>query len=255
MAKSSGGRSAISRALGILEAFNPSQNELTLTQIAARTGMPMPTIHGIVAELVNLGLLERRGREVILGVRLWEVAVRAPGVFGLRETALPHLERVRDRLKQHAQLGILQASEVLYLERMSAAESVVNWTTVGGRLPWYVTASGLMLMAEAAPDDQKRILALPRQRYSTEPQFNDRELQVVLTRMRNDGYAVAPGYIHPDATAVAVPIRGPYGNAVASFAVVVPTEEFHAQPVLEVLIPAAHAVSLELKKSFMGQRL
>lgn len=192
---------------------------------------------------------------MILGVRLWEVAVRAPGVFGLRETALPYLEQVRDRLRQHAQLGILQAGDVLYLERLSAVESVINVTIVGGRLPWHVTASGLMLVAEATPDDQKRLLALTRQPYAMEPQLDESELRAVLTRVRADGYAVAAGYIHPDATAAAVPIRGPYGNAVASFAVVVPSEGFHLQRVLEVLIPAAHAVSSKLKLSFMGQHV
>ena len=95
----------------------------------------------------------------------------------------------------------------------------------------------------------------PRQPYAMEPQLDERELRAVLTRVRADGYAVAAGYIHPDATAVAVPIRGPYGNAVASFAVVVPSEGFHVQPVLQVLIPAAHAVGSALKNSLMGQQL
>jgi DNA-binding IclR family transcriptional regulator len=252
VARSSGGRSAISRAVEVLEAFDPSSNELTLTQIAARTGLPMATAHGIVTELIGLGLLERRGREVILGVRLWELAVRAPGVVGLREIALPHLERVRDRLKQHAQLGILQGGEILYLERLSAPESVVNFTKVGGRIPWYATSSGLVLVADAPAERQEEVLGLPRPRFSVEPHPSSADLRPVLAKVRREGHAVTRGYIHPDATAVAVPIKGPYGHAVASIAVVVPTEGFRAAPVLEVLAPAAHAVSADLKQNYLG---
>lgn len=252
MAKSSGGQSALSRAVRILEAFEPSRSELTLTQIAARTAMPMATVHGIVAELADLGLLERRGRELILGVRLWEIAVRAPGVFGLRETALPYLEQVRDRLKQHAQLGILQGAEVLYLERLSAPESAINFTAVGGRIPWFATSSGLVLVADAEPAEQNRILALPRPRFSVEPQEGNEALRARLSQTRQQGHAVTRGYIHQDSTAVAVPVRGPYGQAVASLAVVVPTEGFQLEPTLGVLAPAARAVSAELKKSFAG---
>ncbi|EMY34451.1 IclR family transcriptional regulator [Arthrobacter crystallopoietes BAB-32] len=252
MARSSNGQSAISRAVHVLESFDPTSNELTLTQIAARTGMPMATVHGIVGELVSLGLLERRGRELILGVRLWELAVRAPGVVGLREIALPHLELVRNRLEQHAQLGILQGGEVLYLERLSAPESVVNWTMVGGRIPWYATSSGIVLAADAPAGKQEEMLGSPRPRFSVEPQMSTADLRRLLAKVRREGHAVTLGYIHPDATAVAVPIKGPYGHAVASLSVVVPTEGFRAAPVLEVLAPAAHAVSAELKQTYLG---
>lgn len=250
MARSSGGRSAISRAVQVLEAFDPSSNELALTQISARTGLPMATAHGIVTELIGLGLLERRGRDLILGVRLWELAVRAPGVVGLREHALPHLERVRDRLQQHAQLGILQDNEVLYLERLSAPESVVNWTKVGGRIPWYATSSGLVLVAESPTRLQEEVLGQPRPQFSVEPHPSSGDLRPALAKVRREGHAVTRGYIHPDATAVAVPVKGPYGHAVAAFSVVVPTEGFQVGPVLEVLAPAARAVSAELKQTY-----
>lgn len=245
--------SALSRALRVLEAFDPSSNELSLTQIATRTSMPVSTAHGIVAELVKLGLLERRGRELILGVRLWEVAVRAPGVFGLRETALPHLEEVRDRLQQHAQLAILQGAEVLFLERLSGVESVINLTTVGGRMPWYTTSSGLVLLAGTTPDEQEIILAQPRPRFAIEPSLGTKKLIALLAQVRRDGYAVTRGYIHPDATAVAAPIRGPYRQTVASLAVVVPTERFQLRPVLEVLLPATQIISAQLATSLLGQ--
>jgi DNA-binding IclR family transcriptional regulator len=252
LAKSSEGRSGLSRAVRVLEAFDPSRSELTLTQLAARTSMPVSTVHGIVAELVDLGLLERRGRELILGVRLWELAVRAPGVFGLRETALPHLERVRDKLQGHAQLGILEDSDVLYLERLSAPESAVNFTKVGGRIPWYATSSGLVLVADLEPEEQGNILALPRPRYLREPEQSTELFVSLLAQTRKEGHAVTRGFLHPDSIAVAVPIRGPYGKAIASLSVVVLTDGFQLGPVLKVLVPAAHTISNSLKKSITG---
>ncbi|MBD8042467.1 IclR family transcriptional regulator [Arthrobacter sp. Sa2BUA2] len=252
MARSSQGHSGLSRAVRVLEAFNPSRSELTLTQIAARTGMPTSTVHGIVAELVGLGLLERRGRELLLGVKLWELAVRAPGVFGLRETALPYLEQLRDKLQQHAQLGILQGAEVLYLERLSAPESAVNFTAVGGRIPWYATSSGLVLVAGQSPEEENRILELPRPRYATEPAQSTSSLRARVAKARSEGHAVTSGFIHPESTAIAVPVRGPYGQTVAALAVVVPADGFQIEPVLAALAPAARTVGLELKRSLTG---
>ncbi|WP_312178772.1 IclR family transcriptional regulator C-terminal domain-containing protein [Arthrobacter sp.] len=253
MAKSSRGQSGLSRAVRVLEAFDSSRSELTLTQVAARTSMAPSTVHGIVAELLGLGLLERRGRELILGVKLWELAVRAPGVFGLRETALPYLEKLRDKLLQHAQLGILQGAEVLYLERLSSPESAVNFTTVGGRMPWYATSSGLVLVAGQSPEEEDRILGLPRPRYAAEPAQSAATLRARLAKVRVEGHAVTNGFIHPDSTAIAVPVRGPYGRTVAALAVVVPADGFHLEPVMAVLAPAARTVGLQLMKSLTGQ--
>jgi DNA-binding IclR family transcriptional regulator len=253
VARSSSGESALSRALRVLEAFDQYSNELSLTQIAGRTGMPVSTVHRVVTELVRLGLLERRGSDLILGVRLWEVAVRAPGVFGLRETALPYLQRVNNRLQHHAQLAVLQGEEILFLERLSSPDSVINLTAIGGRMPWYATSSGFVLLADAAREACETVLAAPRPSYAYEPQFTAMELRQMLAQARQDGYFVTHGYIHPDATAVAAPIKGPYRRAVASLAVVVPAEGFALQPILEVLLPAAKAVSGRLAKSMLGE--
>ena len=249
VARSSAGKSALFRALQVLECFDPNTPELSLKQITARAGIAPSTAHGIVSELVSLGLLERRGKELVLGVRLWEVAVRAPGVFGLRETALPYLQEVRDRLKEHAQLGILQGSEVLYLERLSAPESTVNFTAVGSRLPWYATSSGFVLMADTDPDELEGFLRRARPRVFDEPDAGVVELRRRLAEARRLGYMVTPGYIHPNSTAVAVPVIGPYRRAVAALAVVVATKGFNERQVLGALIPAAHQISRELRSS------
>jgi DNA-binding IclR family transcriptional regulator len=59
-----------------------------------------------------------------------------------------------------------------------------------------------------------------------EPQDGNAALKARLSYARQDGHAVTRGYIHQDSPAVAVPVRGPYGQAAASLAVVVPTEGF-----------------------------
>jgi DNA-binding IclR family transcriptional regulator len=85
-----------------------------------------------------------------------------------------------------------------------------------------------------------------------EPQDSNAALKARLAQVRQQGHAVTRGYIHQDSTAVAVPVRGPYDQAVASLAVVVPTEGFQLEPVLGVLAPTARTISVELRKSFAG---
>ena len=160
MANSSAGRSSLSRAMDLLAAFDLDAVFLSVSQLSARSGLPLTTTHRLVAELVQLGLLERQpDRTYRLGVRLWELASKTPGAVGLREIAQPHLLAVHSRVRQHAQLGVLDGRDVLFLERLSTREAVVNFTVIGGRLPLHASSSGQVLLAHSPTAFQEEILA------------------------------------------------------------------------------------------------
>jgi len=54
------GRSVTSRALEVLGAFDTDHRRLTLSEVAARAGIPLTTTHRLVKELVTWGALARR---------------------------------------------------------------------------------------------------------------------------------------------------------------------------------------------------
>src|SRR5690606_33875311 len=91
------------------------------THHLTRPGLPVSSTHGIVAELVQHGLLERMpDRSYRVGTRLWEIGSRTPGVLGLREIALPSLHAVQAAVRQHTQLTVRSDLDVLVIERLSA---------------------------------------------------------------------------------------------------------------------------------------
>ena len=54
------GASVASRLLTVLGAFDDEHRAMTLSQIARRAGLPLPTTHRLVAELATWGGLVRR---------------------------------------------------------------------------------------------------------------------------------------------------------------------------------------------------
>src|SRR5262245_27399437 len=81
-------RSMLEKGIDVLSSFS-GDDELSLTQIAHRAGLPVPTAHRLVAELLANGLLERVGRDLRLGRRLGALGACVPHQRRLRETALP----------------------------------------------------------------------------------------------------------------------------------------------------------------------
>lgn len=214
--------SAVARICRVLEAFTPDDSDLALTEISRRSQMPVTTVHSITRQLVDEGLLERVGQGYVLGVRLWELAIRAPGTFGLREAALAPMEQAHAEIRHHVQLSVLTGFESLYIERLSWAGSVVNFTEVGGRLPWYVTSSGILLASFADEPARGGYLASSRPSRPPAPDLDAVTMERLMTSARGRGFLVTEGFIHPDATAVAVPVFAPWRAPVAALAAVVP---------------------------------
>src|SRR6478609_8361687 len=80
------------RALSLLAAFDEHHRRLTLTELSRRSGLPLPTTHRLVGELVTWGALARTpGGEYVVGRRLWDLGLLAPVQTGLRELASPYL--------------------------------------------------------------------------------------------------------------------------------------------------------------------
>jgi DNA-binding IclR family transcriptional regulator len=124
MAGSSSGQSVLERVVLILGAFEQGGPALSVSEIARRTGLPTATAHRLVTELVATGMLERGAdRRIRVGLRLWEIASRAPRALGLREAVLPCMESPQAATRQHTRLGVLDGTEVLFIERLSAPGS------------------------------------------------------------------------------------------------------------------------------------
>jgi DNA-binding IclR family transcriptional regulator len=254
MARSSAGESALSRAVRIFDAFDTGVRDLSATQIAEKSGMPLSTTHQLLGELVHLGLLDRlASRRYRIGLRLWELAVRTPGALGIREIAMPILRAAHAVIGQNLQLGVLDGADVLYLERLSAPRAAVNLVVVGGRMPYHSTSSGLVLIAFAERDQREELIVKAREPFAYSPLLTPPEMRRQLTRIRAQGYAVTVGYVDPAATAIAVPVAGPLGGTIAAISAIVPTADPREEAVLSVLLPASRAISSALRRHYSGQ--
>jgi DNA-binding IclR family transcriptional regulator len=243
------GESTLARAVRILDAFTPDEPVLTVTEIARRSGLHLATASRLVAELTAQGLLARApDRSVRIGMRMWELAARASPTLSLRESAMPFLEDLHAVVGHHAQLGVLEGDDVLFVERLSARDPVINLSRIAGRMPLHVTSSGLVLLAHGPPDLRERVLARPLQRYTDRTLTTPAAVRAALSDVRRTGFALVEGHVHADAAGVAVPVRDALGEVVAGLSVIVPNDG-RAVAHVPVLLAAARGLSRVLARA------
>lgn len=249
MARSGAGESVLSRVVRIFEAFSPDETTLGVSEIARRAGLHPATASRLVAELVAHELLAREAdRRVRVGVRMWELALRASPTLSLREAAMPFMEDAHAVIGHHVQLGVLDGDEVLFVERLSASRAVINYSRIAGRLPLHVSSSGLVLLANGSRDAQERVLARPLVTYTPNTISSPHRLRAVLAEVRRQGFAFCPGHVHEDALGIAVPVRDGKSTVVAALSAIIPVDA-DGKAVIGVLTAAARGITRTLASS------
>lgn len=222
MANSRSGESVAQRIVRVLETFDADRTAQTASEIGRRAGLPSSTAHRLIAELVATGLLDRdEAGEVRLGMHLWEVAQRGSRALRLRQAALPFMQSVQARIREHTQLAVWEQDETLFLERLSHPDAVSNVARVAGRLPLHASSAGLVLLAFAEPDARERVLGRHLARVTPDTVTDRARLEELLADVRREGAVVARGFVEPVSAAVAVPVRE-RGRVIAALSVVLP---------------------------------
>jgi DNA-binding IclR family transcriptional regulator len=230
----------------VLDAFGPRHRCLSLSEIARRAGLTLPTAHRLTRELVDWGALERdsTGRYSV-GLRLLELSALAPRGLELREAAFPHVEDLHQITRGNVQLGVRDGMQVVYVEAIRARVRAVT-SRVGDRWPMHATGTGLVLLAFSEPDFQEAVLRSPLERFNPMTVTDPAELRRTLAHVRQTGVAVARGQITLPDMVVAVPVRDPAGEVTAALSVVVETEGARPRELAAVLKQASRAITRAL---------
>ena len=211
-----------SRVLAILGSFDADHRALTLSEIAERAALTLPTAHRLVGELADWGALRRTstGRYVI-GRRLWDLGLLALVQTGLRVVAAPFLQDLYGETPATVHLAVREGAGVLDLDRISGHASVPVTSKVGARLPMYPTGVGKVLLAHAPDAVRQQVLGGSLERFTPYTIVQPTRLESQLERVRTEGYATTAEEMTLGACSIAVPVTA-NGRVVASLGVVVP---------------------------------
>jgi DNA-binding IclR family transcriptional regulator len=241
------GRSVTSKVLALLDAFTPSTPELTLSELARRADISLPTAHRRARELLEWGALERGSDGSFhIGLRLWEVASLAPRGLALREAAMPFLEDLYEVSRENVQLAVREGLELVFVERIAGRHAVPVLTRVGGRFALHATGVGLVLLANAPADVQEAVLSAPLRAYTKKTVTDPVRLREMLAAVRRNGYAVSDGQVTLDALSVAAPITGPDG-VVAAVSLVVRTDTAQPTALAPLVMAAGRGIARALE--------
>lgn len=155
MSINEGGVAAVDRALSLLSAFKEADRQLSLAELAKRTGLYKSTILRLTVSLVRAGFLRRlENGDFALGPALLRLGELYQASFDLEQVVMPALRRLAHETGESAAYYVRDGSERVCLYRVaSTAHRVLHYVTPGTRFALSTGASGCVLRAFGAQPD------------------------------------------------------------------------------------------------------
>jgi IclR family transcriptional regulator, acetate operon repressor len=205
-ASNEGSLQTIERAFEVLEIMAESGRELSLSEITAAVGRPAPSVHRLVRTLVSLGYVRQEAsRRYALAPSLIRLGDSAAKQFGT--WANPVLVELVDKVRESANMAILDGSHALYIAQVAGRHSMRMFTEVGRRVPLHSTGVGKALLAQLPHDEAARLLGLAGMPRITDQTITDSSvLMHELNAARALGYMTDTGEQEVGVACVAVPV-------------------------------------------------
>lgn len=241
---------ALARGLDVLRSFHAGQPELTLSELAAATGLARPTVRRILITLQALGYVTSSGRAFSLTPRVLDLGMAYVCSQGLWDLAEPHLRELVAQTHESSSMAQLDGADIVYVARIAVPKIVTLAATIGTRFPARVTAQGKVLLAALSPERLAASLAEPSRSAVVARRPLDRQaLDRTLAEVRARGWALADEELAPGIRSIAAPLRDGAGRVIAAMNVTVHAAETSIQTLVDehlpVLLRAANAISAD----------
>lgn len=239
---------ALARGLDVITAFRPGVPVMSLSAVAAATGLARPTARRILLTLEELGYVRQTDTGFSLTPRVLDLGVTYMRSLGLWDVARPHVEALVAQTGESSSVAQLDGSDIVYVARVAVPKIITLAVTIGTRFPALQTSLGKVLLADLRPDALDDVLAQPT-RSGLVPRWQpDREERdEALREVRARGWALTDEQLAPGIRSVAAPLRDGSGRVVAALNVTVHAAETPLDVLLEehlpLLLRTASAVS------------
>jgi IclR family transcriptional regulator, pca regulon regulatory protein len=248
----------LERGFAVLKAFSARTPSLTITQVAARTGLTRAVARRYLFTLEALGYVVHHDSAFALTPLVLELGFTYLSSMSVADIARPFMVRIVEQLRESCSVAVFDRQEIVYIARVQADRIMTNNLVVGSRLPAHATAMGKVLLAHLSPTQLDEYFAVAQLRPLTDRTIHDEPgLRAALAEVRRRGWAANDEESERGLRTVAVPIVERDGRVIAAMNVSahasrVSTRELRRDH-LPVLLAAAAEISRALGAGVVKQ--
>jgi IclR family transcriptional regulator, pca regulon regulatory protein len=246
---------SLERGLSVIRAFDADHPKLSLSEVAATTGLSRAAARRFLHTLVHLGYMHNNGGRFSLRPKTLELGYSYLSSLSLPEVAMPHLEELVEKVRESSSVSELDGEDVVYIARVPTNRIMRVTISVGTRFPAYATSMGRVLLAAQSDDWLEEYLTSVKLRYLTGHTItSSAELRQELSEIRGRGWALVDQELEEGLRPLAAPIRGGDGNVVAAVNVSTHAGRRSLESVLEDLLSPLLTTAEHIERDLASAR-
>ena len=242
---------SLARGLDVVRAFGRVYRTMSLSEVAAATGLARPTARRILLTLTDLGYVRGAGGVFELTPRVLELGMSYISSSEIWTVTRPRLQELVALTNESCSIAQLDGSDIVYVSRVAVPKLVTLSVTVGTYFPALPTSLGKVLLAALQPDELEAALATPS-RSGVVPSWRPErdEIDAALREVRAKGWALTDQQLAPAIRSVAAPVRNGDGKVVAAVNVNAHAAETSLETLTDDYLPKLLRVAGELSSDW-----
>jgi DNA-binding IclR family transcriptional regulator len=256
------GTQAVERAVDVLRAIAAHGDEgARLVDLVERLGLSKPTVHRLVAALVeqNIAAQDPATRRYYLGLELFSLGALAGRRLDLRRIAADALTSLADETQDTVFLSIPDGIDSVCIARYEGQFPIKALTmSVGERRPLGIGAGSLAILSALPDAEIQSVLTANAARYRPyAPDISSDILRQRITETRSQGFAAsafffASGFAIPGMNAGGVPITMQHGVTLGAVSIAAVPERL--QPARrETVVALAKSAAQKIAEALNGK--
>ena len=239
---------SLEKGLKVLLCFERKHARLNLSEVARLTGYTPATARRLLMTLQALDYLHSDGKRFWVAPRTLLLARPYLNSRPAPQLAQPVLDKLADRTRQSASLGLLLDQEVLIIARSTARRTLSTGLGIGSRLPAFCSALGRAVLSTLPPEEAVRYLsATPFHAYTPKTVQDLASANEQVQNCRAYGWAECNEELEVGVRSIAVPISRFPDKTIAAVSLSVRAERMSMEAFLQLHLAAVQEARDELK--------
>lgn len=208
---------SLARGIDVLLAFTSSTPEMTLSEVAAKTGLTAATVRRSLLTLAALGYVRQNGRRFVLTARVLQLGAAFVESMNLNEVAQIYLQELVDVFHDASSLTMLDGNDVVYVVHIPSNRPARLRQHVGARMPAHGSSTGYVLLGSLPDGELEAYLRqAPFPAFTPKTPVSSDALRAHCLAARENGFGIAQDAIGLGTIAIAVPVHDQHGRVLAA---------------------------------------
>ncbi len=238
------------KGLAVIRCFDHQHMQMTLSEVAKRTGLTRATARRFLLTLRALGYMETDGKVFWLAPKVLDLGYSYLVSQPLIERVQPYTKELCDAIGESCSVSVLDFPDIVYVARTLSHQIMSVSLNVGARLPAFATSMGRVLLAAKDDSEIDELLAgVSVKRFTKYTLIEPAAIKAEIQQARVKGYAICDQELEIGLRSLAVPIQNRQGKTVAAINVSSQPQKISESKLLKEILPQLQQAASKISEA------